>query len=181
MFMQSLLSVAAAACLVVVPVAAADSSTVAEPVLSGWINEVLSQNPEMQAVQAAVDAASGRLRAADQPLFNPELEFDYESSDVDTTTGGLSQTIDWADKRGARTAVADSGQAAANAELRSRRQGLATDLLRTLAAWHTAEAVVRVSEKQTSLMTRFASIAEQRRKAGDLGQVELGLAHLRKS
>ena len=178
MFKQCLLSVAAAACMVVAPIAVADSSAVADPALSGWINEVLSHNPELQAAQAAVDAAGGHLRAADQPLFNPELEFDYESSDVDTTTGGLSQTIDWSDKRGARTAVADSEQVVANAELRSTRQGLATDLLRALSDWLTAEAVVRVSEKQTTLMTRFASIAEQRRKAGDLGQVELGLAHL---
>ena len=178
MFKQYLRSVAAATCLVVAPIAVAESSPVADPALSGWINAVLSQNPEMQAAQAAVDAASGRYRAADQPLFNPELEFEYENSDIDTTTGGLSQTIDWADKRGARAAVADSGRVAANAELRSKRQGLATDLLRALADWHTAEAVVRVSEKQTTLMTRFASIAEQRRKAGDLGQVELDLAHL---
>ena len=178
MFKQYLMSVAAVTCLVVAPIVMADSSTVAEPALSGWINELLSQNPEMQVAQAAFDAASGRLRAADQPLFNPELEFDYESSDVDTTTGGLSQTIDWADKRGARAAVADSGQVAAKAELRSKRQGLATDLLRALADWHTAKAVIRVSEKQTTLMTRFANIAEQRRKAGDLGQVELDLAHL---
>ena len=178
MFKQYLRSVAAATCLVVAPIAVAESSPVADPALSGWINAVLSQNPEMQAAQAAVDAASGRYRAADQPLFNPELEFEYENSDIDTTTGGLSQTIDWADKRGARAAVADSGRVAANAELRSKRQGLATDLLRALADWHTAEAVIRVSEKQTALMTRFASIAKQRRQAGDLGQVELDLAHL---
>jgi cobalt-zinc-cadmium efflux system outer membrane protein len=178
MFKQRLFSVAAAACLVVAPVSTADSSTVADPVLSGWINKVLSQNPEMQAAQAAVDAAGGRLRAADQPLFNPELEFDYESSDVDTATGGLSQTIDWADKRGARAAVADSERLAANAELQSKRQSLATDLLRTLADWHTADAIVRVSEKQMTLMTRFARIAERRRKAGDLNQVDLDLAHL---
>jgi cobalt-zinc-cadmium efflux system outer membrane protein len=178
MSMQSVFSVIAAACMVVAPTASADSYTVADPALSGWIKEVLSQNPEMQAAQAAVDAASARLRAADQPLFNPELEFEYENSDIDTTTGGLSQTIDWADKRGARAAVADSGQVAANAELRSKRQGLATELLRVLADWHTAEAVVRLSEKQMTLMTRFANIAEQRRNAGDLGEVELDLAHL---
>jgi cobalt-zinc-cadmium efflux system outer membrane protein len=178
MFKQSIFSVAAAACLVVAPIAAADSSTVADPALSGWVNQVLSQNPELQAAEAAVDAASGRYRAADRPLFNPELEFDYESSDVDTTTGGLSQTIDWSDKRGARTAVADAEQVAANAELREKRQDLATDLLRALADWHTADAVVRVSEEQTTLMTRFARIAEQRREAGDLGQVELDLAYL---
>ena len=117
---QYLMSVAAATCLVVAPIVVAEPSPVADPALSGWINAVLSQNPEMQAAQAAVDAASGRYRAAGQPLFNPELEFEYENSDIDTTTGGLSQTIDWADKRGARAAVADSGQVAANAELRSK-------------------------------------------------------------
>ena len=178
MFKQYLLSVASAVCLAAAPVAIAESSTVADSALSGWIKEALSKSPKLQAAEAAVDAASGRFRAADQPLFNPELEFEYESTDTDTTTGGLSQTIDWADKRSARAAVADSELVAANAELRSNRQGLATDLLRALADWHTADAVVRVSEKQTTLMTRFARIAEQRRKAGDLGQVELGLAHL---
>ena len=144
MFKQCLISVAAGACMVLAPVVVALVPTQADPALSGWINEVLSKNPQLHAARAAVEAASGRLRAADQPLFNPELEFDYENSDIDTTTGGLSQTIDWADKRGARAAVADSGQVAANAELRSIRQGLATDLLRALANWHTAEAVVRV-------------------------------------
>jgi cobalt-zinc-cadmium efflux system outer membrane protein len=133
MFKQCLLSVAAATCLVVTPNATADSSTVTDPALSGWINEVLSQNPGLQAAQAAVEAAGGRLRAADQTLFNPELEIEYENSDTDTTAGGLSQTIDWADKRDARAAVADSAQVVANADLRSKRQGLATDLLRALA------------------------------------------------
>ncbi len=178
MFKQCLLSVTAVACVVVALIATADSSNVADPALSGWINEVLSKNPELQAAQAAVDAAGGRLRAADQPLFNPELEFDYENSAVETTTGGISQSIDWSDKRGARTAVADSEKVAAKAELRSKRQVLATDLLRTLADWHTADAVERVSKKQTTLMSRFSSLAERRRKAGDLGQVELDLAHL---
>jgi cobalt-zinc-cadmium efflux system outer membrane protein len=176
MFKRYLVSVAT--CLVVTPIVMAESSTIAEPALSGWIHEVLSRNPEMQAAQAAVDAASRRLRAADQPLFNPDLEFEYENSDIDKTTGGLNQTIDWADKQEARAAVADFGQVAEKAELRSKRQGLATDLLRTLADWHTAVAVIRVSEKQMSLMTSFANIAERRRKAGDLNQVELDLAYL---
>jgi len=179
MFKKSLFSSAAAAYMVVVSsIATADSSIVADPALSHWINDVLSRNPGIQAARAVVEASGARFRAADQPLFNPELEFDYENSDIDTTTGGLSQTIDWSDKRGARTAVAGSEQVAANAELRLKRQRLATDLLRVLADWHTAEAVVRVGERQAILMTRFASIAEQRRKAGDLSQVELDLAHL---
>jgi len=178
MFKQCLYSVAAGACVVLATVAVAESPTVADPELSGWIKEVLLQNPEMQAAEAAVDAASGRYRAADRPLFNPELEFDYENSDVDTTTGGLSQAIDWADKRGARAAVADYERIAATAELRSTRQRLAADLLQALADWNAAEAISRVSDEQTTLMTRFARLAERRRQAGDLSQVELDLAHL---
>ena len=174
---QSLFSVVATACLIA-PMVSAEPSAVADPALSGWINGVLSQNPEVQAAQAAVDAAGGRLRGADQPLFNPELEFEYESSDVDTTTGGISQTIDWAGKREARAAIAQSGQVAAVAELRARRQALAAELLRSLADWQASDAITRVSEQQSELMTRFARLADQRRLAGDLDQVELDLAHL---
>ena len=174
---RKLFSVVAAACLVS-PMVSAESSVDADSALSGWINGVLSQNPEVQAAQAAVDAAGGRLRGADQPLFNPELEFEYESSDVDTTTGGISQTIDWSGKREARAGVAQSGQVAAVAELRARRQALAAELLRSLADWQASDAITRVSEQQSELMTRFARLADQRRRAGDLDQVELDLAHL---
>jgi cobalt-zinc-cadmium efflux system outer membrane protein len=178
MFKQCLFSVAAGSCMVLASVAVAAPPTVADPALTDWINEVLSQNPEMQAAQAAVDEAGGRLRAADQPLFNPELEFEYENTNTTTAAGGLNQAIDWSDKRGARTAVADFERVAASAELQSIRQTLAAGLLQALADWHAATAIKQVSEQQTLLMTRFARIAERRRKAGDLGEVELDLAHL---
>ena len=178
MFKQCLISVAAGACMVLAPFTAAEPPSIANPALSGWINEVLSQNPQIQAALAAVQAAGGRVRAAGQPLFNPELEIEYENSDTETTAGGINQTIDWSDKRGAHAAVADFDLESANAEFRSMRQGLATDLFKALAVWRTADAVTRVSQKQITLMTRFVRLAERRRKAGDLGQVELDLAHL---
>ncbi|MEA2095038.1 MAG: TolC family protein [Pseudomonadota bacterium] len=180
MFRKSLTSMAAGACMVLAPVAVAETeaSMVADPVLIRWVNQVLLSNPEMQAAEAAIEVSSGRLRAADQPVFNPELEFDYERSEIDTTTGGIRQAIDWADKRGARTDVADFELEAANAGLRFTRQRVATGLLQALADWHTADQVVRVSEKRMTLMERFVRLAERRRKAGDLNQVELDLAYL---
>jgi len=178
MLKQCLFSVAAGSCMVLLSVAVAAPPTVADPALTGWINEVISLNPEMQAAEASVEAASGRLRAAEQPLFNPELELEYENAGSTTAAGGLNQAIDWADKRGARTAVADFEQAVARAELQSIRQTLATGLLKALADWYAAVAIKQVSEEQTLLMTRFASVAERRRKAGDLGKPELDLAHL---
>jgi cobalt-zinc-cadmium efflux system outer membrane protein len=176
--MQCFYLVVAAVCLVVAPGAMADASTVADPAMSGWINEVLANNPEIQAAQAAVEVAANRAHAANQPLFNPDLEFEYENSDIDRTTGGISQTIDWSDKRGSRTAVADYALEGADAELRAKRQEVATALLRALSDWHTADAIARVSGQQSELMARFVRLAERRRKAGDLGQVELDLAHL---
>lgn len=178
MFKQSAQAVTAAAWLVLTPVSATDPAAVADPALAGWIQEVIMQNPTFQAARAAVDAAAGRQRAASQPLFNPELAFEYEHSDTTTTAGGIDQSIDWSDKRRARTAVAELQLQAAGATLRSSRQLLATDLLRVLADWQTAAAIVGASEQQQMLMTRFVDIAEQRRKAGDLGKVELDLAHL---
>lgn len=164
--------------MLVAVAAVAEPPAEADPALSDWVGEILQHNPELQAAQAAVDAAGGLLRAADQPLFNPELEFDYENSEIDTTTGGVSQAIDWSDKRAARAAVAGFELEGARAEFHSRRQRLAADLLQALADWHTTGAVLRVSEKQVLLMSHFADLAERRRKAGDLGQVELDLAHL---
>ena len=164
--------------MVLVPVAMAGALTSADQQLSGWVKTVLSENPEMQAAQAAVEAASGRLRAADQPLFNPELEFEYESSDIDRPLADSARLLTGLTSVVPVRRLPILELEGALAELRSKRQGLATDLLRALADWHTASGRQRVSEKQTTLMTRFASIAEQRRKAGDLSQVELDLAHL---
>lgn len=156
----------------------AGSTSTASPAMSSWVNEVLSNNPQLQAAQAAVDVAEGQLRAADQPLFNPELEVDFERSDIDTASAGISQTFDWSNKRGARTAVANYERQAASSEFELKKQRLAADLLKALAEWNTADAIAQVNEKQVSLMDRFVGLAERRRRAGDLGQVELDLAYL---
>jgi len=150
----------------------------AEPSLLRWIGVCLSANPEIQAADAALAAARGRSLAAGRPLYNPELELEYEDSDTATTSGGLSQTIDWSDKRGAHAELSGFELQQAAAELRARRQDLAVRLLQALAQWHTAAAVAGVSRTQTGLMARFVELAERRRLAGDLGQIELDLAHL---
>jgi cobalt-zinc-cadmium efflux system outer membrane protein len=67
----------------------------AEPALSALFAQVLRSNPRVAAARAAVDAARARERAADRPLFNPELELDAETPDTSTASVGISQTIDW--------------------------------------------------------------------------------------
>lgn len=65
---------AAGACLLLAFVTAAEQRTLADPLLTGLINAVVLKKPEIQAAQAAVEVAAGPVSAADQPLFNPEVD-----------------------------------------------------------------------------------------------------------
>ena len=150
----------------------------ATPVLRQLLGETLEQNPGVQAARAAVEAAEARVRGADRPLYNPELELDAEQAETRTGTLGLSQAIDWADKRGARTAVADAALDKARAEYAAVRQQLAGELLAALGRYHTAADIQRLAQQRQELMQRFLDLAEQRRQAGDISQVELDLARL---
>lgn len=148
------------------------------PALRALITETLQSNPGVLSVRAAVNAAAARVRGADQPLYNPELELAADQAETRTGTVGLSQAIDWADKRGARTGVASAELSAQRAAYDAARQKLVGELISALANYHTADAIHQLASQRMSLMQRFLDLAEQRQRAGDLSQVELNLAKL---
>jgi len=161
-------------CLVLSPVAGASE----RPELSKWLDGVLAKHPGLQATEASVDAASAQGRAAQQPLYNPELELEYEKTDIRTRTAGITQTIDWGDKRSSLSRIADHELMVAKTTLQQQRQELAADLLSALADYQNSLATKQVADKRHNLMSRFATVAKQRREAGDLAQIELDLAKL---
>ncbi len=73
------------------------------PQLSSLVEEVLKTNPEIQSLEAERDAVIAKAKAANQPLYNPELELDIENTDIQTSSLGVSQAIDWSDKKGTRS------------------------------------------------------------------------------
>ncbi len=148
------------------------------PALKHWLQQALAEHPQLRLQQAAVEAARAQEDAADQALFNPELALELENAAETTTTAGISQTFDWSNKRAARSDIASTGTALANAQLHLQQQRLATRLLTALASYRTASAVADASAQQRRLMDEFVSLAEQRYAAGDLSQVDLDLAHL---
>lgn len=162
------------------PAAAQTPATdiVPSPALSVMVRETLDENPGVQAARAAVEAAEARLRGADRPLYNPELAVEAEQAETRTGTLGLNQSIDWADKRGARTGVAGAELDNARAAYAVVRQQLAGELLAALGRFHTAADIQRLAQQRQELMQRFLDLAEQRRQAGDINQVELDLARL---
>lgn len=179
---------ALAGCLLVTVVQAADTTdsgtlpasaeTRMAPALPAFVRTVLEDNPKLQAARSAVDAAQARTRGAAKPLYNPKLEFDAETAESDTASLGVTQAIDWADKRGARQGIAAFEAEAARAEFEAIRQQLTAELLAALGRYHSADALDRLARQRVDLMRRFLALAEKRRRAGDLNQVELDLARL---
>jgi len=146
--------------------------------LADLVRLVVNNHPRARSIEASLQASSARYQAAGQPLYNPELELDAERTDINTTSMGFSQTIDWSDKREARVRTAGHEHDAAMAEAESLRQGLATELLKVLGEYHTANDLNKQGQQRLQLMQQFATIAEKRHQAGDLNQVELDLAKL---
>lgn len=164
-------------CLLLTPLTAISTDTSITP-LADFVQQVVNNHPRIRSIDAALAASSARYQAADQALYNPELELDAERTDINTTSLGISQSIDWNDKRGARARTAEHTYNANTAEANSLRQQLATDLLNALSEYGTADTLNKLGQQGLQLMQQFASIAEQRLQAGDLNQVELDLAKL---
>ncbi|MCP4410099.1 MAG: TolC family protein [Gammaproteobacteria bacterium] len=146
--------------------------------LSKFIEVLLNNHPRMAAARAAVEAARAGERAAGKPVFNPELEFEAETAETDSFSLGLSQTIDWSDRRSAQASVARFEREASEAELEQVKQSLAIEGLLALSDAKSAQDLYQLAQRRLQIMSRFSGLAERRYRAGDLGQVELDLARL---
>ncbi len=146
--------------------------------LASLVDNVLNNNPGIQAIEANVKAAGARQDAAQQALYNPQLELDYEHAGVNTSSLGIIQTIDWSDKRGSRTQFALYETNQSIAQLNIARQSLAAELLHNLSAFHTAEDKDALTQLRIELLQEFVALARQRYHSGDVNQSELSLAQL---
>lgn len=143
-----------------------------------FIQQVIPRHSRFIAAQAELDAVKANLNAAEQAIYNPELELDTESTDINTSTIGLSQTIDWGDQRGAKTQIAKYQLNAAHARFQRERQQLIQDLLLVLIEYQNKTRLADLSNQRLQLMNDFYSLARKKHAAGDLNQVELDLAQL---
>ncbi len=150
----------------------------ADAELRDFARRVVEENPRVRAAAAALEQARNEALAAGRPLYNPELEVDYEDASSTAGSVGINQAIDWGDKRSARSEVADHRVLEKAAELQRIRQDLLAELLGGIADYQSAGMLHRLARQRSELMERFESLARKRREAGDLNQVELDLARL---
>ena len=142
------------------------------------VRATLNSNPGVQSAQAALDAAMARERAGYQPLYNPELDVDAEDAVDQSASIGISQSIDWSNKRGARGQISSFERETAVAELQAVRQTLAVELLNAITQHNVTTNLLTIASDRERLMREFTALAVQRREVGDLNQVDLDLARL---
>jgi len=143
-----------------------------------FINQVLVQHPVILSAQAEIEAANYRVTGSSKPVYNPEFQAEAESADVSKFTLGLNQTVDWHDKKSARLDAAQLELRAMEIELLATRERLAADLLFSLLTYLSDRHVTDLTQQRVDLMQRFVMQAENRKKAGDIPQIEMDTARL---
>lgn len=151
---------------------------VAESSLAGFIRSVVKSHPRIKAAGAALSASQAFEAAATRPLYNPELAFDGENGEVNTFTVGISQTLDWSDKRSARSAVSGAERLAMAAQYQLARRDLSIEALSALATYQSSAEHKTLSLERVALMDKFSALSTQSFSAGDIARVELNLATL---
>jgi cobalt-zinc-cadmium efflux system outer membrane protein len=149
------------------------------PALVALVRDALERHPQTQAAEASLDAREALETAAAQPLFNPELETSFANGDTNDSLIGLSQTIDRADTRGARAAVAHHERETTAQVLAGSRRDLAVEVLESIAAYRTAHDMNALARQRAELAQRLADMARRRFDAGDfMPQSEVNVAQL---
>ncbi len=163
---------------VLLGITASASASDISPALQELMQNFLNQHPAAQSARADLERAKAEARAAGQPLYNPEVEFDYEDASDITKTVGVAQTFDWNGKRRARNSAAQDNIRAAYATLSATRQQMLGELLGELSQILTTTDGARLAARRVTLLEEFLRLAEQRFAAGDVSQTDVDLARL---
>ncbi|MFZ5603297.1 MAG: TolC family protein [Pseudomonadota bacterium] len=144
-----------------------------------WFYQQILQHPEVVAEREKMNAQLSTAEARDQPLYNPELEAEVEREGEDNNSRlGVSQTLDWWDKRGARQNQGNHARQVAQTAYQQVLQQKLTDALLALNDWQSAQQRVAFAREQESQLDALLALVEQRQKTGDLGQIDAELALL---
>lgn len=159
-------------------VLAQDTTPPAAPALKALLTTTWETNPEMAAAQARLEAAQALAQAANRPYYNPELEVEVENTESHRTTVGLAQTLDWGNKRAARTSVAQFERDSAQADVAALHLGLARRLILALADAEVDADLVALQDRRAAQASEFLRVTQRRFQAGDIPHVDAYLAEL---
>lgn len=144
-----------------------------------WFQNQIYQHPEIIAAREKMNAAFSAAEGRQNPLYNPKLETEIErEGDNDNYSVGISQTIDWWDKRGTRKQQAGFSRTAARQAYELVVQQKIAESLQTLIEWQAANQQSELALQQETQMETLITLITKRQSVGDLGQVDAELALL---
>ncbi|MBW7835366.1 MAG: TolC family protein [Sphingomonadales bacterium] len=173
----SLVSACLAYLCLIIP-AGAQPTTGVGVAVRDYVLSILEDHPALGQARAELDATRAMARSQTQPLYNPEIEFEYEDAASETKGVGVTQTLDLSGKRSARSGLAAADTTTAEARFDILRKALLAEILTTLSNYQKAAEALQVSQQRVRLDQEFLAIAQRRRESGDLPQSELLTARL---
>lgn len=158
--------------------ATVDQHSAAQSQWAQWVRQQVQHLPASRAIQARQEQWLAESRGAEQPLYNPNLNINYEDSAEVTQTVGLSQTLDWSGKARASRDVSAVRQTLADLRAQKARADLLAQSLQALVAWDAAQARLQAARQQEQQLTELTELIRRRQQAGDVGQVDASLTLL---
>ncbi|MGL5047461.1 MAG: TolC family protein [Shewanella sp.] len=163
------------------PTHVTDMANVVDTTFGQWLQNLLEEFnalPEVQAQLTRQQQAEIVIQAADRAVYNPELGVNYQHADTDSYSVGLSQTLDWGDKRAVATHRATLEAHILFAQIGLERNQMLAERLLALAEQAQSRKALTFAEQQLRFTKAQLDIAKQRLAAGDLSNVELQLMQL---
>jgi len=150
-----------------------------DPSWGNWLEDQVRQHPAIVAARETMNAALSIADGQKRPLYNPELETEYErEGSADNYRLGFSQTIDWRDKRGTRNRQAVFSREAAVKNYKLAVAQKTSAALSALIDWKAARQTAELARKQETQLDTLLELVTKRQRAGDLSQVDAELAIL---
>jgi cobalt-zinc-cadmium efflux system outer membrane protein len=146
--------------------------------LSKFVQCVIQNNPAIRAAKENVCAERARYVASSQPIYNPALVAEAQKAIEDTYLVGINQTIDIANKRGAKSQIGAANLCVAKMQLANLEQQLTADLLNALITYNMQKRVVDLAKQRTSMLQRFFTLSKKLHASGDITRVDVDLAQL---
>tara|TARA_R110002110_G_scaffold166675_1_gene367473 strand:+ start:33691 stop:34929 length:1239 start_codon:yes stop_codon:yes gene_type:complete len=144
-----------------------------------WFGGQINQHPDVMAARETMNAAFSLADNAELPLYNPELEAEYEREEqANNYRVGFSQTIDWWDKRAVQQQQAVFDRSAAGYEFELARQTVAAQALQAIVDWHAAQRLSELAQEQESQLDALLEVVQARQESGDLAQLDAELTYL---
>jgi outer membrane protein, heavy metal efflux system len=144
-----------------------------------WLVTQIEQHPEVLAAKENMNAAFSMAENLEKPLYNPELETEYEREEESNNYRiGLSQTIDWWDKRAVRSQQAIFQRSTAKSAFQLAKQQKIAEALESIIQWQGANERAELAIEQENQLGTLLDLVKSRQVSGDLGQVDAELTFL---